>query len=753
MSFIKKQWNARQGVGLNKFSIDGKLAVTLVNMPDSVISPGDAFSEENMNNLENRIGEEFENIARAMNPINQVSSEIHLSPTSAGYVDKLIMNSEPNQIISPNLIKQPYSEGSKTFGGITFTVNPDFSIKINGIPTTYIMFRLCSITLPSGTYSKTYLIQNQVQVVYLNKNQQTGESMYFFGNTLTLKRDTLIDIYLQVDPKFVPNNVTISPMLNLGATLLPYQPYTGQPIPENAVPIKVASSPINITSEGANLIIPFDVSRTCSGLTLSTIDKYNGLYQISGICTHGGENPRYYEFTNSFNKSVTFRIKLIGTYHYGYYYLNSTYGELRLSSGKIKTVIIPPKATFALGLASVDGNDWGNSIFQIDILNGTYLNADTLPYLPYQVPITTQIPLITSSDNTVELLGEYNTETNLLEQKWAKLIVDNKYGIDYREDWSSENMAVFIIKRFGIYTKPIMTKNGHCNRFKKVEDIWALRRLEEPSFTFEPMSAPPYMGIKISRTIASDIDTLNTWLAANPIEVYYELATPNILTLKESPPVPTLDGETTIFANDNLSPITFDVTELLVRKERINGVLEDKNKNAIMPFTTAEQVEINRETGKTLDMELESVEAGISDINLRLLKLGFKLGSVSLSTGITATLNNIKRQGNYVLCELGIDNRFTINSIGGIEEKTINIGQLPSDFLPLKNETLPIFFTAQSVMLNVSKQHYATSYAYLEIDTNGNVILHIVSSFEDVVGDTSFVFGETKFGYEATPIA
>lgn len=42
-----------------------------------------------------------------------------------------------------------------------------------------------------------------------------------------------------------------------------------------------------------------------------------------------------------------------------------------------------------------------------------------------------------------------------------------------------------------------------------------------------------------------------------------------------------------------------DIAELLVRKDRINGVLEDKNKNAIMPFTTAEQVEINQATGAT----------------------------------------------------------------------------------------------------------------------------------------------------------
>ena len=53
--FQTKVWTARQGIGLNKFSIGGAAPVTLVNVPDQVIIPGDAFSEENMNDLERRI--------------------------------------------------------------------------------------------------------------------------------------------------------------------------------------------------------------------------------------------------------------------------------------------------------------------------------------------------------------------------------------------------------------------------------------------------------------------------------------------------------------------------------------------------------------------------------------------------------------------------------------------------------------------------------------------------------------------------
>ena len=50
--FQTKVWTARQGIGLNKFSIGGAAPVTLVNVPDQVIIPADAFIEENMNDKE-----------------------------------------------------------------------------------------------------------------------------------------------------------------------------------------------------------------------------------------------------------------------------------------------------------------------------------------------------------------------------------------------------------------------------------------------------------------------------------------------------------------------------------------------------------------------------------------------------------------------------------------------------------------------------------------------------------------------------
>ena len=59
MAFNKRTWKGRQGTGLNKFSIDGATPVTVVNQPDSITEQGDALSAGNLNDLENRIYNEF----------------------------------------------------------------------------------------------------------------------------------------------------------------------------------------------------------------------------------------------------------------------------------------------------------------------------------------------------------------------------------------------------------------------------------------------------------------------------------------------------------------------------------------------------------------------------------------------------------------------------------------------------------------------------------------------------------------------
>ena len=63
MAFTKRTWLARIGTGLNKFIIgdkDGNNKQTLTNSPDSVSQQGDVISADNLNDLEDRIYNEFD---------------------------------------------------------------------------------------------------------------------------------------------------------------------------------------------------------------------------------------------------------------------------------------------------------------------------------------------------------------------------------------------------------------------------------------------------------------------------------------------------------------------------------------------------------------------------------------------------------------------------------------------------------------------------------------------------------------------
>lgn len=69
MAYNKKTWLARLGQGLNKFILNGGSKVTLESSPDTVTQQGTPLSAENMNDLEQRIADEFSNQTDAINAI------------------------------------------------------------------------------------------------------------------------------------------------------------------------------------------------------------------------------------------------------------------------------------------------------------------------------------------------------------------------------------------------------------------------------------------------------------------------------------------------------------------------------------------------------------------------------------------------------------------------------------------------------------------------------------------------------------
>lgn len=133
---------------------------------------------------------------------------------------------------SVNLIPFPYSEGvSKTHLGITFKANEDGSVLINGQNTgagNSTFYLATPLRLSAGQYAFSFDgLSTEVSLMAVING---GYTSIHSTNTVTKTFDTDTDITLYVQVSKDKSNITftnkvVRPMVNIGSTALPYQPY------------------------------------------------------------------------------------------------------------------------------------------------------------------------------------------------------------------------------------------------------------------------------------------------------------------------------------------------------------------------------------------------------------------------------------------------------------------------------------------------------------------------------------------------
>lgn len=161
---------------------------------------------------------------------------------------------------------------TETKNGITYKINEDCSITVNGTPTDYTSFILLNMSLKAGTYKFVDgLNSNNVFLQTLGDFQHTSQN-----NTFSLAEDGKATVYLVIlagAPTL--NNTTLYPMIYEGTEDKPYEQYGAMPSQNCPSEIKTVGSNVNIFDKD-NMTI----GKIWSGATLLDSDVGNASPKI-----------------------------------------------------------------------------------------------------------------------------------------------------------------------------------------------------------------------------------------------------------------------------------------------------------------------------------------------------------------------------------------------------------------------------------------------------------------------------------------
>ena len=192
----------------------------------------------------------------------------------------------------------PKATETKTLNGVTFTPNPNGSVSVSGTATNNTAYVFAN-GLDDSLFGQTVCLSGgsmQTQLV-INEKKPSGE--WLRNVIINAKTPTAVGVLSkQVDDNilygtiYVPTgttvNTTIYPMLNLGSTAMPYEPYQGSVTP---LPI-----PRPLHKVG-------DVRDVCQTRVKSVYDKHIVLSSADGFSFSSNAGNGYARFYKAYNSA------------------------------------------------------------------------------------------------------------------------------------------------------------------------------------------------------------------------------------------------------------------------------------------------------------------------------------------------------------------------------------------------------------------------------------------------------------------
>lgn len=195
---------------------------------------------------------------------------------------------------------------TETKNGVTYKINEDCSITVNGTPTDYVSFNLLDMSLKAGTYKFVDELDN-INNVFL---QAIGDFQHTSqNNTFSLAEDGKATVYLVIlvgTPTL--NNATLYPMIYEGTEDKPYEQYGAMPSPDYRSKVVAVGSNVNelentaktqtikdvtfTVNEDGTVVANGTASQQVTLVLTKVLSLQKGDYMISG-CPRGGTTATY----------------------------------------------------------------------------------------------------------------------------------------------------------------------------------------------------------------------------------------------------------------------------------------------------------------------------------------------------------------------------------------------------------------------------------------------------------------------------
>lgn len=426
---------------------------------------------------------------------------------------------------------------TQTDSGITFTVNADKSITINGTSTrTGAMFLRIgpNIILQAGTYTLS------------NSNANASTDTFLFlddarkfntiaTSTKTFAQKTEIHPYIRIAAGATIDNQTIYPMIEKGPIVTDYVPYKSIAIRSTTKNLLNAPGEFELT--GSKVLIPFYLKAGTYILSVENIETAGTTASLISFNTAAGTTDYYYLSNSSKSKTVTFKSDVM---YYNIYSQNSYNASVGVTA-----------------------------VFTNLMIRHENSSAEYEPHISNQANITLLHPLRSLSDDIYDRI--YKKDGKWYDEQKVDVVT-----YDGTEEWTYyEPFRCFYRNEDGTSSSKVNMKvpatndniNLMCNHYKgDTRNNLAANVIDNIITNNDIYSTAGQVCIRDTRF--SNVASFKAELAENNLEVQYELAAPITTEITDNETIQALEDMTLY---DGVTNIASDAPIELTYKEKKVG--------------------------------------------------------------------------------------------------------------------------------------------------------------------------------------